>query len=211
MDDVESLQSMLLLTVVYTIHTGVQPSCTITVSQLFSPIAISPTLLYFYYAYVKRHSTTPRPALPPDVTPLQVCSTILGSHIMKRECQVLSPLPRAGLSSPRHRRPHFPTSPSHWCQVSVSRTRYSIQSRRHRARCSPFIVITILTLLTHHSSLFTEYNNDYSGPDDKMKSGPVTCSPAGRSWISAVSAAARRGRGWRGGGAGARSGASPPW
>ena len=59
--------------------------------------------------------------MPPDrcdVTPLQVCSTILGSHIMKRECQVLSPLPRAVS-------PTFPnqSEPLHyWCQVSVSRT-----------------------------------------------------------------------------------------
>ena len=87
-------------------------------------------------------------ALPPnrcDVTPLQVCSTILGSHIMKRECQVLSPLPRAVS-------PTFPnqSEPLHyWCQVSVSRTRYIIQTRRHRARCTPFIVITtILSWLT---------------------------------------------------------------
>ena len=98
------------------LHTGVQPSCTIT--------TISPSLLDFYYAYIKRPSTAsiaPRCDAP---TGLQHCS---GFSHNEAECQVLSPLPRAGLSSPRRRRPHFPTSPSHWCQVSVSRTRYIIQ------------------------------------------------------------------------------------
>ena len=91
------------------LYTGVQSSCTIT--------TIFPSLLDFYLCVCK----TSWPALPPDrcdVTPLQVCSTILGSHIMKRECQVLSPLPRAVS-------PTFPnqSEPLHyWCQVSVSRT-----------------------------------------------------------------------------------------